>query len=88
VVAISDHGAGIPAKDRTRVIDRFVRLDESRSKPGNGLGLSLVSSVMTLHNGKLILEDNKPGLVAILQLPTFKSRTTVDAREQIVPLYS
>ena len=51
------------------MLDRFVRLDESRSKPGNGLGLSLVASVMTLHGGKLVLEDNKPGLRAILHFP-------------------
>ena len=68
-ISVADHGAGIPAKDIDRVRDRFVRLDESRSKPGNGLGLSLVSSVMTLHGGKLVLEDNGPGLRAVLSLP-------------------
>jgi signal transduction histidine kinase len=69
VIAIADNGTGIPASDRERVRNRFVRLDESRSKPGNGLGLSLVSSVMTLHGGQLQLEDNHPGLKAILRLP-------------------
>ena len=54
-------GAGIPAEDRARVLDRFVRLDSSRSKPGNGLGLSLVAGVMKLHGGALLLEDNAPG---------------------------
>ena len=68
-ISVADRGSGIPAKDLTRVRDRFVRLDESRSKPGNGLGLSLVSSVMTLHGGKLVLEDNGPGLRAVLSLP-------------------
>lgn len=68
-IRVSDQGQGIPEKDRARVLDRFVRLDESRSKPGNGLGLSLVASVMTLHGGKLVLEDNKPGLRAILHFP-------------------
>ena len=68
-ISVSDKGSGIPAKDLTRVRDRFVRLDESRSKPGNGLGLSLVSSVMMLHGGKLVLEDNAPGLRAVLSLP-------------------
>ena len=42
--------------------DRFVRLEPSRSKPGNGLGLSLVAGVMKLHGGALLLEDNEPGL--------------------------
>jgi signal transduction histidine kinase len=68
-ISVADQGTGIPAKDRDRVRDRFVRLDESRSKPGNGLGLSLVASVMTLHGGKLSLEDNTPGLRAVLRLP-------------------
>ena len=69
VISVSDQGAGIPEKDRTRVLDRFVRLDESRTKPGNGLGLSLVSGIATLLGGKLILQDNNPGLKAELHLP-------------------
>lgn len=69
ILSISDRGLGIPEADRGRVTDRFVRLDASRSKPGNGLGLSLVSSVMTLHNGKLVLQDHAPGLRAVLRLP-------------------
>ena len=69
VITVADHGAGIPGEDRTRVTERFVRLDASRSKPGNGLGLSLVSGVMKLHKGALVLEDNHPGLAARLVLP-------------------
>ena len=69
VVLVSDRGNGIPAEDRARVLDRFVRLDSSRSKPGNGLGLSLVAGVMKLHGGALMLEDNEPGLRAKLVLP-------------------
>jgi signal transduction histidine kinase len=42
------------------VLKRFVRLDESRSKPGTGLGLSLVEAVMELHGGKLELSDTDP----------------------------
>lgn len=72
LISISDHGPGIPQKDHMRVLDRFVRLEASRSKPGNGLGLSLVSSVMHLHGGKLVLEDNNPGLRAVLHLPLLK----------------
>ena len=71
VVEVADSGVGIPEIDRDRVLDRFVRLDESRSKPGNGLGLSLVASVMTLHSGQLQLADNNPGLRAILRLPLY-----------------
>ncbi len=69
-VIVSDNGPGIPAADRERVKERFTRLDASRSKPGNGLGLPLVASIMHLHGGELILEDNAPGLKAKLVLPT------------------
>jgi signal transduction histidine kinase len=72
IVLVSDRGDGIPAEDRARVLDRFVRLDSSRSKPGNGLGLSLVAGVMKLHGGVLLLEDNEPGLRAKLVLPLHK----------------
>ena len=69
LVSVSDHGPGIPAQDRDRVLKRFVRLDASRSKLGNGLGLSLVASVANLMDGKLALVDNRPGLRAELSLP-------------------
>ncbi len=69
VITVADRGQGIPAEDQARVLDRFVRLDASRSKPGNGLGLSLVAGVMKLHGGVLKLEDNQPGLRARLVLP-------------------
>lgn len=72
VIAVRDHGEGIPVADRGRVTERFVRLDASRSQPGNGLGLSLVSGVMTLHKGTLVLEDNHPGLAAKLVLPLYR----------------
>jgi signal transduction histidine kinase len=51
------------------VVERFVRLEESRSKPGAGLGLSLVSAVAQLHGGGLELRDNQPGLAAIVTVP-------------------
>jgi signal transduction histidine kinase len=69
MITVSDTGPGIPPEDRDRVIERFVRLDESRSKPGNGLGLSLAAGVMKLHGGRLVLGDNEPGLKASLILP-------------------
>lgn len=69
LVSIADHGPGIGAADRERVLRRFVRLDESRTRPGTGLGLSLVAAVARLHGGVLKLEDNAPGLRAILVLP-------------------
>jgi signal transduction histidine kinase len=71
VIEVADHGAGINNEDRERVFGRFVRLDESRTKPGNGLGLSLVASVMTLHSGQIELKDNQPGLRVVLRLPLY-----------------
>jgi signal transduction histidine kinase len=68
-LAVGDQGPGIPEGDRERVIGRFIRLEQSRSKPGSGLGLSLASAVARLHGGKLKLEDNTPGLRATLELP-------------------
>ena len=68
-LTVSDHGPGIPAGDRSRVVERFVRLEQSRSEPGSGLGLSLVSAVARLHGGELKLEDNAPGLTAQIALP-------------------
>jgi signal transduction histidine kinase len=51
------------------VVERFVRLEQSRSKPGSGLGLSLASAVARLHGGELSLADNHPGLKSIIALP-------------------
>ena len=58
--------------DRERVKERFTRLDESRTLPGSGLGLSLAASVAHLHGGRLELDDNHPGLVARLALPAME----------------
>jgi signal transduction histidine kinase len=68
-IVVSDHGPGVPAQERERVLGRFVRLEASRSEPGSGLGLSLVAAVASLHGGTLKLEDNEPGLRVVLTLP-------------------
>ncbi|MCC5977543.1 MAG: HAMP domain-containing protein [Salinarimonas sp.] len=68
-ISLSDHGPGIPEEDRERVLGRFVRLEDSRNRPGFGLGLSLVAAIARLHGGTLRLEDGTPGLVAVLDLP-------------------
>ncbi len=68
-IAVSDRGPGVPAAERERVLDRFVRLEASRSEPGSGLGLSLVAAVARLHGGSLRLEDNDPGLRVVLAVP-------------------
>ena len=69
VLTVADGGPGIPEADRSRVVERFVRLEQSRSQPGSGLGLSLAAAVARLHGGELKLEDNHPGLRSVLTLP-------------------
>lgn len=69
-VEVADSGPGIPQEDRGRVLDRFVRLEASRSTPGTGLGLSLVAAVAKLHQATLSLEDNAPGLRVVMVFPS------------------
>jgi len=69
LVTVADNGPGIPAEDRKRAVERFVRLEKSRSEPGSGLGLSLVDAVARLHGGSFVLEDNAPGVRAVIDLP-------------------
>ncbi len=68
-LAVADRGPGVPAEERERVLQRFVRLEESRSGSGAGLGLALVAAVARMHRAELILSDNAPGLIATLQFP-------------------
>ena len=68
-LTVADDGPGIPAAERGRVLERFYRLDRSRSLPGNGLGLPLAAAIVTLHGGKMALEDGQPGLRVRVILP-------------------
>jgi signal transduction histidine kinase len=68
-ITVADRGPGVPAPDRSRILERFVRLDTARSRPGSGLGLSLVQGIARLHNGTLVVKDNDPGLRVELTLP-------------------
>jgi signal transduction histidine kinase len=68
-IAVGDNGPGIPAEDRARVVERFVRLEKSRTEQGSGLGLSLVAAVAKLHHGQFRIEDNNPGVLAVIDLP-------------------
>jgi signal transduction histidine kinase len=69
LLSVTDHGPGIPEIDRKHAVERFVRLEASRTQPGSGLGLSLASAVATLHGGELRLGDAYPGLSATLAIP-------------------
>jgi signal transduction histidine kinase len=63
VITVDDDGPGIPPADRKRVFDRFVRLDESRSRAGggSGLGLAIVTEIAAAHGGEVALEDGPLG---------------------------
>lgn len=72
-LAVEDRGPGVPSSDRDRVLGRFVRLEASRTLPGSGLGLSLAAAIAHLHGGALRLEDNAPGLRAVIEIPAATS---------------
>ena len=74
-ISVTDDGPGIPEHERERVFKRFVRLENERNSPGNGLGLSLVKAVSRVHDATLALEDAGPGLRVVLQ---FSKRRSVE----------
>ncbi|MGU9957989.1 MAG: sensor histidine kinase [Arenicellales bacterium WSBS_2016_MAG_OTU3] len=69
LLSVSDQGPGIPANDTENVLQRFFRLDQSRTTSGNGLGLSLVAAVAKLHGMKIEMRNNAPGLIFTLHIP-------------------
>jgi len=82
-IIVEDDGPGIPDTEQTRVVERFYRIDPSRSIPGNGLGLSIVSAIASLHWGELQLEDAAPGLRARLVLPRIDIASSITAPEAV-----
>lgn len=66
---VTDNGPGVPIDERKKVFQRFYRLDTSRSTPGCGLGLSLVTAVAELHDLTVSLDDNHPGLRVSVHFP-------------------
>lgn len=69
-LCVADRGPGIPQQLNDKAIERFQRLDTSGDIPGNGLGLTLTKAIAELHGGELLLEDNQPGLRAVLRIRT------------------
>ena len=67
VISVCDNGPGIPVEQRQHVLERFVRLDNSRNTRGNGLGLSLVKAVADIHQARLSLTEHAPGLCVSLE---------------------
>jgi len=80
-IVVADNGPGIPVHERTRVIERFYRVDASRGTPGVGLGLSVVSAVARLHGGTLTLDDNHPGLRATLRIGAMTASASASASD-------
>lgn len=70
IISVADSGPGIPEDERARAVKPFVRLDNASPRDGSGLGLNLAASVARLHGGNLRLEDQQPGLLALLDLPS------------------
>lgn len=79
-LTVADSGAGIPADQRRRVLEPFVRLDEARHQPGAGLGLSVVAAVAEVHGGSLLLEDENPGVRAVLLLTSARQGSALKER--------
>lgn len=70
VLAVADNGPGIPEAERARVLERFYRLDKSRTTEGSGLGLSMVKAICELHDAAIELSDNRPGLRVTVVFPS------------------
>jgi signal transduction histidine kinase len=87
-IEVADRGPGIPAELRGEARRRFGRLDSSRSAEGAGLGLALAEAIAHLHNGNLLLEDNGPGLLTILELPLHASTPTSSEAKPRTPATS
>jgi signal transduction histidine kinase len=69
IARLCDTGPGIPEGEREKVFQRLYRLEKSRSRPGSGLGLSLVAAIVELHGAKIELSDNRPGLCVTITFP-------------------
>jgi len=82
LLSVSDRGPGIPLEERNHVLRRFYRLERSRNRPGNGLGLSLVSAVANLHNAHIVMADNFPGLRVELHFPNLQRAVPSDFDQQ------
>ena len=68
-IRVLDNGPGVLKADLGRITKRFTRLERARSTAGYGLGLSLVTAVARLHQGRLVLRNAEPGLSATIELP-------------------
>ncbi len=72
-IAVADRGPGVAPQDREKALERFGRLELSRSLPGSGLGLAMALAIARLHHGNLRLEDNEPGLRVVFSMPWLRA---------------
>ncbi len=84
-LVVADTGPGVPAADRKRIIQRFVRLDRGRTTNGHGLGLNLVAAIVSTHDGRLAIEDNSPGMRVRILLPAIHEDASSPALEVLKP---
>jgi signal transduction histidine kinase len=76
---VQDNGPGIPSQEKTAVLQRFYRVERNRPVPGSGLGLSVVTAIIRLHDFDLLLEDADPGVRAIIDCRTSEARLATSA---------
>ncbi|MSO72738.1 MAG: HAMP domain-containing histidine kinase [Rhodospirillaceae bacterium] len=84
-LVVADTGPGVPEAFRGKVLERLFRLEQSRTSPGSGLGLSLVAAVAKSHGMELKLEDNLPGLRVTLQFPRQKGAASDSKAAEVKP---
>ena len=85
ILVVADRGPGIPWDEKKNVIKRFYRLERSRQRPGSGLGLSLVEAVAQLHDTRIELLDNNPGLKVELHFPSAATTRSVEDLHDLSP---
>jgi signal transduction histidine kinase len=81
-LAICDNGLGVPEEHRSRIFERFYRVDAARATPGDGLGLSLVAAIAEIHELRITASDNRPGLRVALELSRPAGTDPAAARPQ------
>jgi signal transduction histidine kinase len=82
ILTVADDGPGVPAQDRQRILQPFIRLERDRNRTGSGLGLSLVAAVMRLHRATVELLDNHPGLIVRCRMPSSTRKAPADGHAQ------
>ena len=74
LLGVVDRGQGIPSEERERVLQRFYRIEKSRTVEGSGLGLSLVAAVVALHGFEMLIRDAAPGCAVEITCPELLNR--------------